>query len=321
MKKKILLLSGDPNSVNSEIIYKSWKKLNSIQKKKIYLISNFELLKKQFKKLNYKLELIKVNSINENENSKKMKILDIKLNFSNPFNIPNAKASKFVIRSLNKAHNLALSDDIMGFVNCPISKTLLKKKNFGVTEFLALKCKIKNSSEVMLLTNKKLSISPITTHVDVKEISKNIKFKVILNKILTIYTWFKKYKNISPRIAVLGLNPHNAEFRKDSEEMKIIIPAIKKLKKKGLKIQGPFSSDTIFLKNYKNYDVIVGMYHDQILGQFKTLFKYDALNITLGLKYIRVSPDHGPAKDLIGKNKANCESLIKCINFIQNIRV
>ena len=81
MKKKILLLSGDPNSVNSEIIYKSWKKLNSIQKKKIYLISNFELLKKQFKKLNYKLELIKVNSINENENSKKMKILDIKLNF------------------------------------------------------------------------------------------------------------------------------------------------------------------------------------------------------------------------------------------------
>ena len=319
MRKKILLIGGDPNSINSEIIYKSWKRLKINQKKKIYLISNYELIKKQFKKLNYKLELLKVNNIYEDERSNKLKILDIKLDFSNPFKVQEKKASKFVIDSLNRGHNLALSKNVIGIINCPISKTLLKKKNIGVTEYLASKCKIKDNSEVMLLFNKKLSISPITTHVDIKDVSKKINSKTIFNKVFNIHKWFKKYQNIPPKIAILGLNPHNAELRKNSEEVKVIIPSIKKLMKKGLKIQGPFSSDTFFLKNYKKYNVVVGMYHDQILGQFKTLFKYDALNITLGLKYTRVSPDHGPAKDLIGKNLANCESLIKCIKFIQKI--
>mgnify|MGYP001265601454 CR=1 FL=1 len=319
MKKKLLIVSGDPNSINSEILYKSWKKLTKIQKKNIYIISNFELLKKQYKKLNYKLDLLKVKNIKESESTEKLKILDINLKFSNPFKVPPAKASKFIINSLNKAHTLALTKNVIGFINCPISKTLLKKRKFGVTEFLASRCKINDSSEVMLLINKKLSISPITTHIDVKDVFKKIKSKIIIKKILTIHKWFKKYKYISPKIAVLGLNPHNAEFRKDSEEVKIIVPSLKKLKKKGLKIYGPFSPDTIFLKDYKQYDVIVGMYHDQILGPFKTLFKYDAVNLTLGLPYIRVSPDHGPAKDLVGTKRANCESLSKCINFLQKI--
>ena len=94
---------------------------------------------------------------------------------------------------------------------------------------------------------------------------------------------------------MLGLNPHNAELRKYSEEKKIIIPSIFKLKK-GIKINGPLVSDTIFINEYKKYDIIIGMFHDQVLAPFKTLFKFDAINITLGLKYLRVSPDHGIAK-------------------------
>ena len=102
---------------------------------------------------------------------------------------------------------------------------------------------------------------------------------------------------------MLGLNPHNAELRKYSEEKKIIIPSIFKLKKKGIKINGPLVSDTIFINEYKKYDIIIGMFHDQVLAPFKTLFKFDAINITLGLKYLRVSPDHGIAKNLIKKKK------------------
>ena len=94
MKKKLLLIGGDPNSINSEIVYKSWKRLNINQKKKIYLISNYELIKKQFKKLNYKLELLKVNNIYDEERSHKLKILDIKLDFLNPFKVQEKKASK-----------------------------------------------------------------------------------------------------------------------------------------------------------------------------------------------------------------------------------
>ena len=103
---------------------------------------------------------------------------------------------------------------------------------------------------------------------------------------------------------------------KNSEEIKIILPSIRKLKKKSIYVDGPLSADTLFINDFKYYDVIVGMYHDQILTPFKTLYKFDAINITLGLNYPRVSPDHGTAKELIGKNRANEVSLINCLNFI-----
>ena len=99
----------------------------------------------------------------------------------------------------------------------------------------------------------------------------------------------------------MGLNPHNDEFRKDSFENKTISPAIKLLKKKKLNISGPFSVDEIFLRKQFKFDVIVGMYHDQVLGPFKALFRFNAINITLGLPYIRVSPDHGTASEIIYK--------------------
>ena len=319
MTKKIIIISGDPNSINSEIIYKSWKKCSKSQRKKIYLISNHKLLIKQFDKLKYPIKLIKVNGVRESSNDDRLKIIDVDLKFTNPFKVPKKSASKFVISSLNLAHKIALKRDVCGIINCPINKNLINKnetsKN-GVTEFLASKCKIRNNSEVMLINNKKLSVSPITTHIDLKDVSKKLKTKSIINKTNTINRWFKERFNRKPKIGILGLNPHNSEFRKNSEELKIIIPAINHLKKKGLKVLGPLVSDTIFINQYKNYDVIVGMYHDQVLAPFKTLFKFNAINITLGLKYKRVSPDHGVASELIGKRKANPQSLIDCLKFL-----
>ena len=157
----------------------------------------------------------------------------------------------------------------------------------------------------MLIRNNQISISPITTHIDLRNVAKKITKELIIKKIKTINFWFKKYQRKKPRICILGLNPHNAEFKKTSEEVRIITPAIKKLKKNGIRIDGPFAADTIFLNKYKDFDVIIGMFHDQIISPFKTLFKFDAINITLGLKYLRVSPDHGIASDIILKNKAN----------------
>ena len=167
-----------------------------------------------------------------------------------------------------------------------------------------------------MIHNKKISVVPLTTHIDIKKISAKINSTFIQQKIQVLS---KSYKNLfkkKPKIGVLGLNPHNAELKKESEELLHIIPAIKKLKKAGLNISGPLSPDTAFVKIYKDYDVIVGMYHDQVLTPFKALFKYDAINITLGLKYLRVSPDHGTAKNLIGKKKASSISLLKSINFV-----
>ena len=319
MKNKIIILTGDPNSINSEIIYKAWKKFKPHTRKKIYLIGNYDLIQKQFNVLGIKKKLFLVRNIEEKSNEDQLKIINIDIDFQDCFKVSMNESSKLVIKSLDLAHKLGLQENVSGIINCPINKLLLKKRNVGVTEYLASKCKINDGSEVMLIRNKKLSVSPITTHIDIKNIAKKINSKIILRKILEIERWFKKNLKRKTKIAVLGLNPHNAELRKDSEENRILIPAISKLKKLKVNVSGPFVTDTIFISEYKKYDVIVGMYHDQVLAPFKTLFKFDAINITLGLSYLRVSPDHGVALDLIGKNKANSTSLVNCIKFINQI--
>ncbi len=313
--KKILLISGDPNSINSELIYKSLKKLSKNKKKKIYLISNFKLLKSQLKKLNFKLNISTVKNIAQEVKNQNIKLIDIKLKFKDPFRVNQKEASKFVIKSLNLANDIALNNSDVGIINCPIDKKLLKKKT-GVTEYLSIKSKVKTDEEAMLIRSEKLAVCPITTHIDIKNISKKINQQMIIKKINTINHWYKQNFKKKPKFAVLGLNPHNAELRAESEERKIIIPTINKLKKKGFLIKGPLVADTIFINEYKKYDVIIGMYHDQVLTPFKTIFKFDAINITLGLKYLRVSPDHGIAKNLINKKKGNPTSLNKCLDFV-----
>ena len=316
---KIILISGDPNSINSEIIYKTWKNLNKSLKRRIYIISNFELLKKQFSNLKYSIKINKINSIHEKIKYNELNVISLKLKFKKPFCVSKKESSKFVLNSLDYAHSLAIKDKKINIINCPINKNLLKKNKIGVTEYLAKKCKVKDSSEAMLIKSKNFAVSPITTHIDINEISKKINSKIIFNKILTIHRWYLDKFKKKPKIGVLGLNPHNAELRINSEEKRIIIPSISKLKKSGVKVNGPLVADTVFIKEYKNYDLLVGMYHDQILSPFKALFRFDAINVTLGLKYLRVSPDHGTAANLIGKKKANPTSLIKCIDFLNKI--
>ena len=319
MKKKIILISGDPNSINSEIIYKSWKKLSKISRQNIFLISNYNLINDQFKKLNYKVKTKFVKDIYNNKKTDALKIINIDIDYKNAFDVPFKAASKFIIKSLNLAHNLALDKRIAGIINCPIDKKLLKKKGIGVTEYLASKCLVNKNTETMLIKNDNLIVSPITTHLNIKSVSRRIKKTLISNKIKIIHKWFLKTHKKKPKIAILGLNPHNAELRKDSEEKKEVIPAIKNLKKLKINVEGPLVADTLFIRNYKNYDVIAGMYHDQVLTPFKTLYKYDAINLTLGLKYNRLSPDHGIAKDKILKKKSDPTSLIKCIKYLQKI--
>ena len=313
--KKIIIVSGDPNSINSEIIYKVWKKISKNIKKKIIFISNKKLLDQQFKKLKYKISTVSINGLSSINFDDSIKILDVKINFNDPFKVSRKSSSRFINESLDLAHKLAKNKEVIGIINCPIDKKNLNNE-IGVTELLASKCKIKKDTEVMLIRNDYLSVSPITTHFNIKSISKKLSKSLIVKKILVINNSFKKYFKKTPKIALLGLNPHNAEFKKNSEEKKIILPAIRSLKKLKIFIKGPFASDTIFINEYKKYDVVVGMYHDQVISPFKTLFKYNAINLTLGLKYLRVSPDHGVASDKVLLKRSNPQSLFECIKFL-----
>lgn len=316
LKKKIIIIGGDPNSINSEIIFKSWKKISKSLRKRIYLICSYELLKKQLKILKFNLKIKKVKTLEEGSSFEGLKIIDVKLDFKEPFKVNRINAAYYIKNCLNLGHKLALNRKTTGLINCAIDKRLFTRNKMGVTEILAKKCKIKKNSEVMLIRNRVFSVSPLTTHLDIKDISKNLKKKIIILKIKTIIEYFKKTHNKNPKIGILGLNPHNAELRNNSEEVKEIIPAIKFLKKRGFNVNGPFVSDTIFINDYKKFDVVIGMYHDQVLAPFKTIFKFNAINVTLGLKYIRCSPDHGVALNLLKKNKANASSLVQCINYL-----
>ena len=169
----------------------------------------------------------------------------------------------------------------------------------------------------MLIYNKKLSVCPITTHLPIKIVSKKINRNLLIEKVTLVNDFFVNSIGFKPKIGVTGLNPHCESVHKFNEDQKIILPAIKYLKKKGYKIKGPFPSDTIFLnQNRKKFHVILGMYHDQVLAPIKSMFGFKAINITLGLPFLRISPDHGPNFEMFLKNKSNPDSLIEAIKFL-----
>ena len=317
MIKLIAIVAGEPDSINSEIIVKAWKKIKN--KKNFFIIGDFLLLKKQINKIRLKIQLVKINSIDEIKSIKKLNILNVPLKNRSLFKNNLINTRNYVFNSLDLAHKLSLEKKIKGFINAPIDKTIFKNKFLGVTEYLGNKQKTKNK-EIMMIYNKKLSVVPLTTHLEIKNVTSKINSKLLESKINTLNESYYRLFNIKPKIAILGLNPHNSENRKNSIENKIIRPVIEKLKKLNMNIKGPFPADTIFNNQKKfNFNVVVGMYHDQVLAPFKALYGYDAINITLGLKYLRLSPDHGTARDIIALNKANPQSLIAAINFFNRL--
>jgi 4-hydroxythreonine-4-phosphate dehydrogenase len=317
MNNLIAIIAGEPNSINSEIIAKTWKRKKKL--KNIFIIGNYSLIKKQIAELSIKIPIIKIRKLEDFKRENKLFILDVPLKFKSIFNFNSFEVKTYILKCFNISHNLAINKKIHGFINAPIDKKIFNNKYLGVTEYLAKKNQCKNK-EVMMIHNKNLSVVPLTTHIEIKDITKKINFNLIKKKIVSLNKYYLKLFKKKPKIAILGLNPHNSENRTHSIENKIIKPSITKLKKLKINIKGPFPADTAFSKqNIASYDVIVGMYHDQVLAPFKALYGHDAINITLGLKYLRISPDHGTAKNIIGLNKANPQSLISAIDFLNKI--
>ena len=322
--KPIILIGGEPYSVFFEIFFKSMK-TKSIRKivNPIILIASKSLLIKQMKILKYKF---KINTLDLHSldfykiNNKKINIIDVNFNHKKTFDKITSKSNSYILKCCEIGLKLLKITSSKVLINGPISKkNFLKNKYPGMTEFFASKIG-KKGKEVMLIFNKKLSVSPVTTHFPLKKIFHKISTKKIISNVLIINSFYKKYFKISPRIGLTGLNPHCESYEKNSEEKKIIIPAIKKLKKRKINISGPFPADTIFLeKNAKFFDVIVGMYHDQVLTPIKTINGFDAINITLGLPFLRITPDHGPNTSMLGKNLSDPKSLIKTLEFAKKI--
>tara|TARA_B100000686_G_scaffold354899_1_gene468062 strand:+ start:4735 stop:5703 length:969 start_codon:yes stop_codon:yes gene_type:complete len=322
MSRAIAIIAGEPNSISSEIIFKSWKLRKKYTHKPLFVIGSFSLLNLQKKKLKLRIKIKKIGTnFNINElNGNQLPVYDIAYNQIKPFEKISGKSNKYIFECFNIAIKFVKQKKIIGFINCPISKeSLFKNKHQGITEFLSNKTGKKDNA-VMLLYNSKLSVSPFTTHIPLNQVSRKIDKKKIIQKVKIINSFYKKNFNKKPNFAILGLNPHNFGSRKSSEET-IIIEAIKKLTKLKIKATGPVAPDSSFMifKRYK-FDVIVGMYHDQVLTPFKALFNFNSINVTLGLPFIRISPDHGVAENILGKKIANPTSLIESIKFFNSIK-
>ena len=311
--KSIIIVCGDPESTFNEILIKTLKnKVFKNVKFPIIIICSKKLFQNELKKLKKKLDIQNFNS-QTRLLKKKIYIIDVPLNLKN---LSLIKKNLYIEKSFQAGLNLIKENKSLALINGPISKsTFLKGKYSGMTEFLAFKTGISN--EVMLIYNKELSVSPITTHIPINRVTQKIKKKIIISKIKNINGFFKNFLGFRPSIAVTGLNPHCETFTGKNIEKKEILPALKVLKKKGIKVFGPFSADTIFLKkNRKKFNVIVGMYHDQVLAPMKTIFGFNAINITIGLPFIRITPDHGPNYEMFGLNKSKPDSLIQAFNFL-----
>ena len=312
----ILIVSGEPNSVFLELFFKVLNK-DKI-KSPIILISSKKLLTLQMQKLEFKkkIKLLQISKLKSYKlDNKTINLIDVKYNPGKAFEKISKKSNIFIKNSFDLAFQIIKKNNIHKFINGPISKKqFLKNKFLGITEYISEKFQAYNTC--MLIYNETLSVCPITTHLPLKLVSKKINKKIISKNISLVNNFYEKKFNIKPRIAILGLNPHCESVHKYNEDEKIIKPTIQYLKNR-YNVSGPYPADTIFLKNNrKKFDVIIGMYHDQVLTPLKTLFEYDAINITLGLPFIRVSPDHGPNETMLGKNLSNPLSLSRAIKFL-----
>lgn len=303
MKNKfILIMLIDHESTSEQIILKSLKTINK-SKKKFLIIGDIKF----FNFLRKKIYI--VNSLNNIHTNKKIIF----------YNINSKKMSnyKFINKLTEIAISLLKSNIVKAIINMPLDKKKYFKNKFnGFTEFFSHKIKERNK-ENMLIYNNKLSVIPVTTHVRIKDVHKLLNSKNIIKAVKNCKNFYKKIVKKEINIKILGLNPHaGVDSSSNTEEKKIIYPAIKKLKIKN--INGPVSPDTAFL-NIKKNTCFIGMYHDQVLTIFKTLFNFEGINITIGLKYLRLSPDHGPGKNLtkLKKTYINNKSFLYCIKFCE----
>ena len=329
LKKVILISAGDPASISTEITIKAIENSKIIKNIRPIVISSLNLIEDCKKNINSNIKLNeikdKVNFSDYKENN--LNIIPINLFEEIIFGKPNTKYASFIKNSIVDCVRIKMNSIASAIVTNPINKEIMYQSGFnfqGHTDFLASLSQYKKKPVMMLVTNG-LKTIPLTIHVPIKNIPKLITKSLIEHSIDVAKESLISLFNISkPRILVTGLNPHAGENGDiGNEEKKIIIPAINKAKKKyDCFLEGPVSADTAFSSKKRNdYDVAICMYHDQALIPIKTLDFFNGVNVTLGLDFIRTSPDHGTAFDIAGKNIANPDSLIAAINLAYQMSI
>ncbi len=283
------------------------------------------------KLISYYRKQLKIQNFNYNQTNSIDKIHHGKINVINlnstnfevnPGN-PNMEGGEYAINSLRSSVSDLKEGKIQGLVTAPISKEHSQSEDFqfpGHTEYLTKEDGAKDS--LMFLVTENLRIGVATGHISIKDVPEALTAERIESKLKIMIKSLKKDFGIKkPRVAVLGLNPHAGENGLlGDEEIKVIEPVIKSFKEKGNLVFGPFPADGFFgTFQFKSFDGILAMYHDQGLVPFKNMAFDSGVNYTAGLSFVRVSPDHGTGFQIAGKNCANEESMRNAIFLTADI--
>ena len=228
--------------------------------------------------------------------------------------------AEYVLRTLDAAIADANDKHISGIVTCPIDKSIIQHviPNFtGHTEYLAQKSGVKKT--VMMLCNLDCNIALLSNHVSLRHVSQTLTSENVEHVIRTALDSFTRHFDVSkPKAAVLGLNPHAGELDPESEEKNIFNPLLQKLQNEGVNIFGPFPADSFFPKaKSQGWDIVFSPYHDQGLVAAKYNGLEHVINVTLGMPYLRISPGHGTAYDIVDKNIADHRSFQRALLTLQ----
>lgn len=299
---KLLITVGNPNGIGPEIVFKSLKNFSNILGK-FSIILEKEIYKNFFKDFKGP-EYIFVE--NELLNGYKYR--------------PGVKDELSGLASylfLEEATKILKSRLACGVITAPISKELIVKA--GISDFVDHTTyfgKVFYSKTFMLFYSEKLKVILATIHIPLKDVSSQLTPELLGDTINASISFCEKTVGKNFKIAVCGINPHAGEGGLLGDEEKSFLPVIENFKKRKFEIYGPLPADTVFYRALRGeFDLVVAAYHDQGLAPFKMLYFNEGVNVTLGLPFVRTSPDHGCAFDIAGKNIANESSMVEAIKL------
>ncbi|MFN3603478.1 MAG: PdxA family protein [Leptonema sp. (in: bacteria)] len=320
----LFISGGDPASIAPEIIRKSLLDLSD-HSEKLKILYFFNASKKEKEKLILELNQWDVFVLKNwedlpifltiaNQNKKVLILYEI-ANYN--YKKPSLESAKLSYETLQIACKKIKAHHCKGLVTAPVSKYWIQKLDPHFTGHTGYLANFFKKTVVMILYSDYFSVLPVTEHVAIKKVSKEFIKRIQSEEFLKILQNLHKKKIFKKKWVFLGFNPHCGENGHIGvEEIRYVIPFIKKLKSLNIKIEGPISSDSFFMsENLRKYDLIIGGYHDQVLIPFKMIAQLDGINITFGLPFLRTSPDHGTAYDIAFKDKADFRSMRNAILF------
>ena len=321
----LALTSGEPAGVAPEITAKAWTALHTDSTATFFLIGDADYFSARAQAAKLALPVTRIASPAEAAQhfATSLPVLHQPLPAHPAAGHINSQTAAAVIASIDAAFDLALAGDISAFVTNPIQKEALYSAGFshqGHTDYLSHLAHDRGyfCQEVMMLVAANLRAVPVTVHIPLKDVASALTQELIMAQARVVAHDLKKYFGIaSPRLAVTGLNPHAGENgAMGREEQDVIIPALAALRAEGMQVAGPLPADTAFHAEARvGFDAILCMYHDQALIPAKTLDFHGGVNVSLGLPFIRTSPDHGTALGIAGTGTANPQSLIAALRL------